>query len=120
MAIDDIKFNLHDSIIVDISFDERGRLEAVVQLYEIFYVEKPTVKLILSGIFNSSNVRDLVSDINAAREDGWLGYRINRFQYDSKEACSTGNLHFYLDIDHFWPVTIHCKKINFLEVARNT
>ena len=114
MAVPEIKFNLHDAVIIDVSFDEKGRLEADIELYEIFYPEKPVVKLIISGIYNTKKVESLVQSMKAEPcEENWLGYRINAFHYDEKKPSTAENIYLYLDVEHNKPLRIHCKKVNF-------
>lgn len=116
MALPEIEYNLHDSTIIAASYDVKGRLELDIQLYEIFYPNKPVVKLIVSGIFNLEKANGLVQAmVSDPFEDDWLGYRVNAFHYDQKRESTKENLYLFLDVEHNKPVNIHCKKINFVE-----
>lgn len=121
MALPEISYNLHDSTIINTIFDEKGRLEVDIELYEIFYPDKPIVKLIFSGIFNLEKVEALAQAmLNDPCEDDWLGYRINAFHYDEKCQSTNENLYLYFDVEHNKPVKIHCKKITFRQNDENT
>ena len=121
MAIPEIEFNLHDAVIINACFNEKGRLEADIELYEIFYPEKPVVKLVISGIYNLQKVELLVQDMKADPcEEDWLGYRINAFHYDEKKQSTQENMYLYFDVEHNKPVKIHCKKVNFIVQGKIT
>ena len=115
MALPEIEYNLHDSTIVSARYDEKGRLELDIQLYEIIYPEKPVIKLVISGIFNLEKVKRLVvAMVSDPFENEWLGYRINAFHYDQKRQSTKENLYLWFDVEHNKPVNIHCKKLNFI------
>ncbi|MGI1679957.1 MAG: hypothetical protein K6L75_14540 [Cellvibrionaceae bacterium] len=80
-----------------------------IELYEIFYPNKPVVQLIVSGIFNAEKLSALAqSMIDDPCEDKWLGYRTNTLYYDEKSQSSEENLYLYFDVERNKPVKIHC------------
>ena len=113
----EIEFNLHDSVIAKASYKENGRLELNVQLYEIFYPGSPMVKVIISGIFNKEKIKSFFEELtNDPKENDWIGYRIDSFEYDEKEQSTGENVYLFLAVDHFDPIKIHCKKLNIQSV----
>ncbi len=115
MSIPQLKYELHDSAIVRAEYKESGRLELLINLYEIFYPGSPPIQLLISGIKNKDEVKKFVQELvvdSEAKGEMWV--RIDAFSYDDKYESTSGNLHFVLDVAHRKTIGIHCVKITFL------
>ena len=113
-----MEYNFHDSVIVSASYNVKGRLELDIQLYEIFYPEKPMLKLIFSGIFNKKAIQSFYNVLVEDKvENDWIGYRIDGLEYDDKKISSKEDTHLYLEVDNFNPLKIHCKKLNIVQMG---
>jgi len=118
MDLPKIDINFHDSVIIKAEYDGRNQLELNIQLYEIYYSEKPIVKVSVNGIFNLVKVEKLYKELIAdeALEIDWLGWRIESLHYDRKIKSSENDVYLFVAVDNFKPIRIHCKKVSFTYV----
>ncbi len=111
----ELSWNLHDAVIIDCNFFD-NRLIINVQLYEIFYPAKPSVRLTFSGIYNVEKLMKFHEAINSDEaQPGWNGTRINAFHYDTKKISKDGDLYLFFDADYADPITIHCRQFSMEE-----
>ena len=117
--VSELEYNFHDAVIVRCEFSQPDRFTLCVELYEIFYPGKQQVIITFFGIFNGETVSQLSQRLNESidEEDDWIGARINSLKIDEKKSSKENELYFFLDIDWFDPIRIHCQRISSAEIA---
>jgi hypothetical protein len=112
----DIKYNLHDSLITDVLIGPRKEMNISVDLYSIYYPGDRKVKLRFGGILNFETVSCFAEKLRSGlEEDREFSWRIDGFQYDTKEPSSSNNLYFFLQVEHLGGIRIHCSKMTVNE-----
>lgn len=113
MGKTELEYSFHDSVIISCSQQSEDHWLLKLQLYAIPYPQKDIVQLSFSGIYNAQAVTKLIqSVIEDQLEPEWNGTRINVLQFDTKKASQTSNLYFFLDVDGFSPLRIHCRNFS--------
>lgn len=117
MSMPDIKYDLHDAVIVSAKYTDNNSLKLTVKLQGAMYEGSPNVMLIFSGIVSDkvkSFVEQLVADYQDLGEPDFLGARIDCFQYDERKESTFKNRHFFLDVDGL-VVRIHCHDFDIID-----
>ena len=119
MSMQSLKYNYHDSYIDSIEIGETY-ISLIIPLYEIFYKEKPIVKLTIKNIFNFEKSKLYFSKILLSAEpNGEIGCRINSINYHTKKESTTKNKYIYVDTDWEKEITVHCTNIQEEEITTN-
>jgi len=112
----DLQYDFHDAVVVRCDYTQ-GSLVLLIELYEVFYPKREKIQLTFSGVLNSATITRLAAALHANQDplDVELGWRINNLQYNTRKRSTDADLHFFLDIDNFAPVSIHCKRLDIKE-----
>lgn len=117
MTNPEVEYELHDSTIVSVSSGPRHEVSVTIDLYPIFYPNKPRIQLRFGGIENFATVQRYVESIRQeADDDEYNGCRIDAFHYDTKKESKAGDYWFYFQTDWCGPVRIHCSKMSMMEL----
>ncbi len=119
MTDPEISYDLHDSVIVAVSTGPEQEVSFVIDLYPIFYPDKPRIVLRFDGILNYEKVRNYVKQIEAEADDD-IGCGIHCFQYDSKKKSKAGDYWFFLETAWLGPVRIHCSQMTIKGVQHSS
>jgi len=112
----EIKYNLHDSLITDLFITPGGEMTLSVKLYPIYYPGDRKTTLCLGGILNFEKVSKFAEKmLSGLKEDREFAWRIDGFAYDTKKPSSSGNLYFFLQVDHMGGIRIHCTRMTMNE-----
>ena len=114
----EIVYNLHDSSIVSISTGPRKEASIIIDLYSIYYPEKPRIVLRFGGVFNFDKIKTYFEDIIAEADDEYIGCRIDDFQYDTRKESKENDLWLFLETDWSGPIRIHCSKISMTVIEQ--
>ena len=85
MTKPEVEYELHHSTIVAVSTGPRREVSVTIDLYPIFYPNKPRVRLRFGGIENFEAVQRYVDKIRQEADDDYIGCRIDAFHYDTKK-----------------------------------
>ena len=121
MDIPDIEYAFHDAVIGKIDFVEPDRVRMLVDLYPIFYPDRPEVSVEFLGIRNSQKVRQYVESLHADDEDdgdNYLGCRINTMGYDTLRRSTRNSLFVYFETDWWGGVRISCTNLVVAQTQR--
>lgn len=117
MSAPTLEYNLHDAVVLTTEFEEVGRMTLHIRLYKIYYPEEPTVKLTISGIVNTNEVKAFGNEITKqSGKRGWLGYRIDAFKRVDEQRTEADWVQLWLSVDHLKPLRIRCRKYHFSKV----
>ncbi len=114
MSLPIFQYHLHDSVLLSTDFEYVGRLIVKIRLYKIYYPEESIVKLIISGIANTKEIETFHQEVvKQSGKKGWLGYRIDEFDYNADHHAKTGLIQLRFSVDHFEPLFVQCRKCHF-------
>ena len=116
MTKPEVEYELHDSTIVAVSTGPRREVSVTIDLYPIFYPNKPRVRLRFGGIENFEAVQRYVDKIRQEADDEYIGCRIDAFHYDTKKESKFRDYWFFFQTDWCGPVRIHCSKMSMTEL----
>ncbi|RME44853.1 MAG: hypothetical protein D6795_17335, partial [Deltaproteobacteria bacterium] len=108
MTKPEIKYTLHDSTLVAVSTGPRREVVFTIDLYPIFYPTRPRIRLRFGGIKNFDTVKRYVDEIRERH----VGNGIDNFYMKKK----SDGYWFFLDIDWFGLLRIHCSRMTMIEV----
>jgi hypothetical protein len=100
MTKPDIEYELHDSTIVAVSTGPRREVSVTIDLYPIFYANKPRVQLRFGGIENFDAVQRY----------------IDKLHYDTEKESKSGDYWFFFQTDWCGPIRIHCSSMSVTEL----
>lgn len=112
----EVKYELHDSTIVAASTGRSREVVITIDLYSIFYPNKPRIQLRFDDIKNLDTVQRYMDKIQQEADDEYIGCRINAFHYDTKKESRSGDYWFFFDTDWCGPVRIHCSNMSMTEL----
>ena len=113
----DIAYQLHDSVIASVSTGPRREAALVIDLYPIFYPDKPRIELRFSGILNHEKVQSYVQKIEKDADGEYIGCRIDSFSYDVKKESKDSDYWFFLETSWNGPMWIHCSKMTMTKLS---
>lgn len=112
MIYKELPYHFHDSLLIDCQKEKENRFSLTLQLYELFYPSKDSVKLTLSGVFNTEKTTKWFEQLKAEqKEDQQTYFRVDTINYDTKKISKDLDLYLFVAVDGAAPITIHCKKI---------
>ncbi len=111
-----LAFDFHDAVITHVPHASPQLLSMYVELYPIMYPDKPRVELAFGHLFNPIKVIKLVNALQDEAEEDWIGCRIDAFHYDTKKAATENNLWFFLAVDGFDGIRIHCREFQITQL----
>ena len=112
----EVAYELHDSTIVAVSIGPRREAMFTIDLYPIYYSNKPRVRLRFGGIDNLDEVMQYVDEIRQEAGAVYIGCRIDAFHYDIKKESKIGDYWFLLQTDWCGPLRIHCSSMSMIEL----
>lgn len=116
MTKPDIEYELHDSTIVAVSTGPRREVSVTIDLYPVFYANKPRVQLRFGGIENFDTVHRYVNKLRQESNDDYIGCRIDAFHYDTKKESKSQDYWFFFQTDWCGPLRIHCSSMSMTEL----
>jgi len=116
MTKPEITHELHDSAIASVSTGPGQEASFLVDLYPVFYPDRPQIVLRFGGILNYEKVQQYVRRMETEADDDYIGCRIDCFQYDTKKPSKTNDYWFFLETDWCGPVRIHCSEMTITQV----
>lgn len=115
----EIIYDLHDSVIVSVSTGPHHEVALVIDLYPIFYPDKPRIILRFGDIFNYEKVRKYFDRIVAEAdkdEEYYIGCRIDSFQFDTQKTSRVNNCWFFIETAWCGKLRIHCSKMTMNQI----
>jgi hypothetical protein len=116
MTKPEVQYDLHDSTIVGVSTGPQREVVVTIDLYPIFYLNKPRVRLRFGGIENFDAVQRYMDSIRQEADDEYIGCRIDAFHYDTKKESRSGDYWFFFQTAWCGPVRIHCSHMSMTEL----
>lgn len=115
----DLRWNFHDANLESVRLGPRREVTLRIVLYSIFYPGAPRVEVRFGGIFDSETVHKYFERIQIQGGDEPDSYlaRFDALHYDSKKASKPGDLYFFLQLDHYGALKIHCGSLQTLLMA---